>query len=366
MSRKNETTAPAASAMSGGGPWGNHDEDSTTRGGREGPRNPWTPPTREEQGRAGDRGPSALDELLRRARDSFGGGSGGAGEPNQRRIWLYLVAAALLIWVATTSWHNVGEKQRGVVSQLGRYSRTLGPGVNFTLPAPFERVQIIDVSEIRNIDLGSSGDGEKLVLTGDQNLLNLSYSVRWNISDARQYAFQIAEPEETIRQVADSAMRGVIANVDLTDAMGAGRKDIEQQVQERMQAILDGYGAGVLIQGIAINKADPPNAVINAFKEVTAAQQDYDTYINRANAYSQQLAAQSQGEAAAFDKVFEQYRLAPEVTRRRMYYEAMESVLSGVNKTIIEADGVTPYLPLPQIAPKAQQDSSLTVTGGGK
>ncbi|HZV58374.1 MAG TPA: FtsH protease activity modulator HflK, partial [Sphingobium sp.] len=307
-----------------------------------------------------------LDELLRRARDSFGGGSGGAGEPNQRRIWLYLVAAALLIWVATTSWHNVGEKQRGVVSQLGRYSRTLGPGVNFTLPAPFERVQIIDVSEIRNIDLGSSGDGEKLVLTGDQNLLNLSYSVRWNISDARQYAFQIAEPEETIRQVADSAMRGVIANVDLTDAMGAGRKDIEQQVQERMQAILDGYGAGVLIQGIAINKADPPNAVINAFKEVTAAQQDYDTYINRANAYSQQLAAQSQGEAAAFDKVFEQYRLAPEVTRRRMYYEAMESVLSGVNKTIIEADGVTPYLPLPQIAPKAQQDSSLTVTGGGK
>jgi modulator of FtsH protease HflK len=150
--------------------------------------------------------------------------------------------------------------------------------------------------------------------------------------------------------------------------MGSGRKMIELQVQQRMQDILDQYGAGVRIQGVAIAKADPPNAVINAFKEVTAAQQDFDTYINSANAYAQQLAAQAQGQSAAFDKVYEQYRLAPEVTQRRMYYEAMEAVLSGVNKTVVETNGVTPYLPLPQISSprppvESAPEQSVTITG---
>jgi membrane protease subunit HflK len=120
-----------------------------------------------------------------------------------------------------------------------------------------------------------------------------------------------------------------------------------------MQAILDSYGAGVLIQGVAIKQADPPDAVNDAFKEVSAAQQAAETYLNQARAYAQQLSAQSQGEAAAFDKVYVEYRLAPDVTRRRMYYETMEKVLAGVNKTIIEAPGVTSYLPLPAIRPRA-------------
>src|SRR5690606_11590026 len=128
----------------------------------------------------------------------------------------------------------------------------------------------------------------------------------------RRFTFQIAEPEATMREVAESAMRGVIGNVDLIEAMGSGRKEVEQQVQARMQEVLDSYGAGVRIQGVAIKQADPPSEVINAFKEVSAAQQDADTYVNRANAYAQQLAAQSQGEATAFDKVYEQYRLAPD------------------------------------------------------
>jgi membrane protease subunit HflK len=140
--------------------------------------------------------------------------------------------------------------------------------------------------------------------------------------------------------------------------MGDRRADIELQVAQNMQRILDGYRSGIQIQGIAIKQADPPDAVNDAFKEVTAAQQDAQTYINNANAYSLQLGQKAQGEATAFDKVYEQYKLAPEVTRRRMYYETMEDVLSKVDKTIIEAPGVTPYLPLPQIQKEQRREAA--------
>jgi membrane protease subunit HflK len=239
------------------------------------------------------------------------------------------------------------------VTQFGRYSRTLGPGVSFTLPTPMERVKKIDVENIRSIDMGSQGSDD-LMLTGDQNLLDLEYSVRWNIRTPELYLFQMARPDETIREVAESAMRAVVSQVSLNDAMGDKRAEIEAQVTEKMQQILDSYRSGIQVQGIAIKQADPPDAVNDAFKQVTAAQQDAQTYINNANAYALQLGQKAQGEATAFDKVYEQYRLAPEVTRRRMYYETMEQVLSKVDKTVIEAPGVTSYLPLPQLQ-KPQQ-----------
>lgn len=338
------------SAMSEGGPWGSRDEDAGNKGDG-GPRNPWNPPPRgNEPGDRGPRGPSAIDELLRRARDSFGGGL--PQRPGGRSLWPYLVAAVVIIWILLTSFHRIGPQERGVVAVLGSYSKTLDPGIGVTLPAPFASVTTVDIEEIRTIDLGSAGnESEKLVLTADQNIINLGYSVRWNISDPKQYAFQIADPDATLNEVAESAMRAVIATVSLTDAMGAGRNAIESQVQERMQSILDGYGAGIRIQGVAIKQADPPDQVNDAFKEVTAAQQAAETYINQSQAYAQQLSAQSQGEAAAFDKVYEQYKLSPDVTRRRMYYETMERVLAGVNKTIVETGNVTPYLPLPALRP---------------
>jgi membrane protease subunit HflK len=153
-------------------------------------------------------------------------------------------------------------------------------------------------------------------------------------------------------------MRAVISQVSLNDAMGDRRADIEDEVAKRMQTVLDAYRSGVQIQGIAIKQADPPDAVNDAFKQVTAAQQDAQTYINNANAYALQLRQKSQGEATAFEKVYEQYRLSPEVTRRRMYYETMEKVLENVDKTIIEAPGVTPYLPLPEVKKQQQQQQS--------
>jgi membrane protease subunit HflK len=215
-------------------------------------------------------------------------------------------------------------------------------------------VQKVDVGNIRNIDLGSTGT-ETLMLTGDQNIIDIAYSVRWKIRDPEQYLFEIAQPDDTIREVAESAMRAVVARVTLDQAMGEARGEIESQVQEVMQRVLNSYQAGVTIQGIAIKQADPPAAVNEAFKDVTAAQQQAQSYINQANAYATQLTQKAQGEAAAFDKVYEEYRLAPEVTRRRMYYETMERVLQAVDKTIIEAPGVTPYLPLPQVQKSQRQ-----------
>jgi len=223
-----------------------------------------------------------------------------------------------------------------------------------TLPAPIDRVKKIDVETIRIVDLGSSSSDD-LMLTGDQNLIDLAYSVRWNIRTPELYLFQMAQPDETIREVAESAMRAVISQVTLNDAMGDRRAEIETQVAQNMQRILDSYHSGIQVQGIAIKQADPPSEVNDAFKEVTAAQQDAKSYINQANAYALQLTAKAQGEATAFDKVYAQYKLAPEVTRRRMYYETMEQVLSKVDKTIVEAPGVTPYLPLPQVQKSAQQ-----------
>jgi membrane protease subunit HflK len=348
------------SGSGGGEPEGNEGSGD----GSGGPRNPWT--QKPVGNRPTGQGPSAIDELIRRGRESFGGGGFGGGfpqGPGGRAIWPIALGLLALIWLALTSVHRVGPQERGVVTMLGKYSRTLSPGISLTLPAPFETVETVDVEEIRTIDIGSaSADSENLVLTGDQNIIDLAYSVRWNIRNPELYKFQLADPDTTIREVAESAMRSVIASVSLDDALGAGRSGIEQQVELRMQQILDGYRSGVRVQGVAIKQADPPTAVNDAFKEVSAAQQTAQTYLNEARAYAQQLTARAQGEAAAFDKVYEQYRLAPDVTRRRMYYETMEAVLAPIDKTIVEGSNVTPYLPLPEIKRRAAQAASQNAT----
>ena len=323
-----EADQPPSDDGQGGGPWGE-------------------PPKRRRAGLGTGASVTSLDEWLRRGRARFGGGGGLPGRPD-RSIVVWAIVGLIALWLIFTSTHPIGPGQAGVVTQFGRYNRTLGSGVNFTLPYPIERVTKVDVQTIRNVDLGSQ-DSNDLMLTGDQNLLDIAYTVRWNIRAPELYLFQLADPDETTKEVAESAMRAVISQVTLNDAMGAKRAEIEGQVAERMQRVLDAYHSGVQVQGIAIKQADPPAAVIDAFKEVTAAQQDYQSSINQANTYALQVAAKAQGEAAAFDKVYEQYKLAPEVTRRRMYYDTMEKVLSKVNKTIVEAPGVTPYLPLPEV-----------------
>lgn len=341
------------------GPWGTKsgssggsDGDPPSGGGDGG--GPWGQPGRRGRRSPGDGGNvTSLEELLARGRARWGGGGGGrgagfSGGPD-RSLILWGLLALVAAWLVFTTLHAISPGQRGVVSRFGRYYSTLGPGMSLTLPSPIDRVKKIDVENIRSIDLGSDS-GDDLMITGDQNLLDIAYSVRWNIRTPELYLYELAQPDDTIRQVAESAMRAVVSGVSLNDAMGDKRAAIEFQVADSMQRILDGYRSGVQIQGIAIKQADPPDAVNDAFKEVTAAQQDAQSYMNQARAYALQLTAKAQGEATSFDKVYEQYRLAPGVTRRRMYYETMEQVLSKVDKTIIEAPGgVTSYLPLPQV-----------------
>jgi len=358
----------------GGGGSGNDDKggdkgsggsgDGSGGGSGGGPRNPWsTPPT----GRPRSAGPSPLDEFLRRARG--GGGSGGGrphipGTPSPRALWMLGVGLVVLLWIVFTSLHQIGPQQRGVITMFGRYVGTLDTGIGVTLPAPIADVEKVDVQNIRTENFPEGGEAENLMITGDQNIINLSFSVRWNINSPEDYVFQILDQQSTVRSTAESAMREVVANMKLDDALGAGRSKIEAQVQSRMQHILDEYKSGVLVQGVAINRAVAPQAVSDAFKSVTAAQQGAVAARNQAQGYAQQLLAQAQGEAAQFDKIYAQYKLAPDVTRRRMYYETMEQVLGKTDKTIVETPGVMPYLPLSPGKKLAEPD--ITVNGNAK
>lgn len=353
-------------------PWGNGgNAGGDGKGDKSGPRNPWSVPPGGGGGSGGGGGnkPTALDEFLKRARGSTGGGGGGGGNgpqlpigANARNLWLLGIGLLVVLWVLFTSIHQIGPQQRGVVTFFGRYSGMLEPGIRLTLPTPLTRVTKVDVEQVRTDEFPREG-GEN-VLTGDQNIIDLAYTVRWRVSDPRNYVFEIKDPQETVRATAESAMRAVLATTTLEQAIGAGRTDIEARVAQGMQEILDSYQAGVRIQGVSIKQASAPASLIDDFNAVTAAQQEAVGNLNNARSYAQQVIARAQGEAASFDKVYEQYRLAPEVTRRRMYYETMEAVLANTDKTIVEPNGVTPYLPLDRAKRLREPGEEASATTG--
>lgn len=370
-------------AMAGGkSPWGGgsgndgggdgDDPGGADKPGGEGPRNPWLP-----GGGDGNRGrrSASIEDIFKHRGPEGPSRRGGRGGPGLRlperpggKSWLPLILAGVLgIWLFTTGVHFVQPREQGIVTWLGgKYSSTLNPGTNFTLPWPFQQVEVENVSQIRSEKI-PEGNQEKLILTGDQNLVDLSYLIRWNIKDLTNFKFQLEEPEETVREAAEAAMRASVAEQPLDRVLsGAGRAEIEQAVMTRMQSMLDGYRSGIAVQGIEIDKTDPPAQVIDAFNDVLAAQQDAEREINQARRYAQQLLARAEGDAAAFNQIYAEYRLAPEVTRRRLYYETMESVLSKTDKTIIEADGVLPFLPLPEIQRRAREAQSRAEQAGGQ
>ena len=325
-----------------------------------GPKNPWLPPG---AGKTGPRRSANIEDIFKNRGPEGprrGGGPKGPNfsipEPPGGKSWLPIVlVVGGLAWLFSTGVHFIQPREQAIVTTFGKFSHTLAPGTNITMPWPIQSVDVENVSEIRRESI-PQGSEEKLILTGDQNLVDLSYIVRWNIKDLALFRYQIDNPTATVQEVGEAAMRASVAEQELDRVLsGAGRAEIEGQVRERMQAILDGYNAGVAVQGVEIEKTDPPTRVIDAFKDVSAAQQDADAAENRARAYAQQILAQAEGGAGAFDRIYAEYRLAPEVTRRRLYYETMESVLAKTDKTIVEAQGVTPYLPLPEIRRRAQQ-----------
>ncbi|HYD25278.1 MAG TPA: protease modulator HflK [Croceibacterium sp.] len=364
---------PGGAGNEGGGEGEDGETPPASEDQPKGPRNPWLP-----GGGSEDRPRrSANIEDIFKHRGPEGPRRAGGGGPNFRLpqrpgggSWFPVaIGAIVLIWLGFTTIHQVAPREQAIVTTLGKYSRTLNPGLNFTLPWPLQSVDVENVSEIR-LERIPDGTEQKLILTGDQNLVDLSYLIRWSIKDLKQFKFQLALPEETLREVGEAAMRASVAEHDLDRVLsGAGRADIEQAVRTRMQAILDGYRAGIVVQGIEIQKTDPPEQVVEAFKDVSAAQQDANAAMNVARTYEQQLLAKAQGDAAAFNKIYEEYRLAPEVTRRRLYYETMESVLGKTDKTIVESGGVTPYLPLPEVRRRAEQSVTAATPaspGGGR
>jgi membrane protease subunit HflK len=328
------------------GPWGGGPEDDRGAG----PRNPWSVPPGGR--RPPSAKPTALDEFLRRARGGGdGGGFGGLpGGGNARALWAIGAAIIAAIWILYTSIHPIGPQQKGVVTYLGAYSGTLEPGIRLTLPAPIATVRKIDVQKIRT-DNFPVGDAENLMLTGDRNIVDLAYAVRWDIANPQDFVFQLADPQQTVRDAAESAMRAVLATTTFQQATGNGRTVVESRVADVMQQILNSYQSGVRIQGVSIKQASAPQRIVDDFNKVTAAQQGAVANLNNANSYASQVLARAQGEAAQFDRLYDQYKLAPEVTRRRMYYETMEAVLARSDKTVITTPGVAPYLPLRQAVP---------------
>lgn len=361
-------------------PWQNNEDDKKrSPWGNPGPSNdggkgPWGDPPKPPPG--GNKGNTVdFDDFVRRSQERLrnmgngggGGGRNGGGLPNLP--WGLIAGGVIVALLASTSAFRVDAGERAVITRFGQFSGEAGPGFHFKLPSPIDQVQKVNFEDIQTLDIGStSAESENLMLTGDQNIIDIAYAIRWRVKDAPLFLFQLRDPQNTIQEVAESAMRAEIGRVTLNAAIGPQRAQIADQVRDRMQELLDSYNAGVTIQGVDIKQADPPAAVDEAFKDVSAAQQDREQFLNQARAYAEQIRAQATGAAAEFDAVYAQYRLAPEVTRKRIYLETMENVLAKVDKTVVEAGGVQTYLPLPEVrrrssAPPAQpQPPQTTVT----
>lgn len=358
-----------------GGPWG-------------GGGGPWGPPP----GRGGQQPPD-LEEVIRRTQErlrrllSGGGGPGGGrgvgGGRGGRRGALLVILALVLVWLAS-GFYRVQPDEQGVVLRFGRLDRITEPGLHYHLPYPIEEVIRPKVTRVNRIEVGfrSVPGGvrevaeEALMLTGDENIIDINFVVLWKIGNAADYLFNIRDPEDTLKIVSESVMREIIGRTPIVEATTEGRRRIEQQAAEQLQALMNEYQAGILITAVQLQKSDPPAQVIDAFKDVQAAQADRERLQNEAEAYAnkiipeargqaerilqeaqayrQEVIARATGEAARFEQVLRQFVLAREVTLQRMYLETMEEVLQGSDKIVVDSEStgpVLPYLPLRELAP---------------
>ncbi|WP_062560491.1 FtsH protease activity modulator HflK [Paracoccus aminovorans] len=392
--------------MAGQGPWGGGGGDDG-KGGKQppqggdqkgGPR-PWGNAGGNNQGGRDDRpqGPRRgeqipeIEELVRKGQDKLRvlmGGKGGGGGPRgtgprrfgpqfqmSRGTWGIGALAVAALW-AFTSFYTVDEGQRSVELLFGRPYALGDPGLNFA-PWPVVTKELVQVSGERVTEIGTGQAGPNdsgLMLTRDQNIVDMQYQVVWNVSDPEKFLFNLADPDDTIRAVAESAMRDIVARSELAPILNRDREQIRAELERAAQGTLDSYDSGVNIVRVNLARADPPREVIDSFREVQAAQQERDRLEKEADAYANRVLANARGEAAAvveraeayraeavnnaegeaarFNSVYDEYVKAPEVTRRRMYLETMEKILGQANKVIIDGEagqGVVPYLPLDQL-----------------
>ncbi|HSF63950.1 MAG TPA: FtsH protease activity modulator HflK, partial [Paracoccaceae bacterium] len=390
-----------------GGPWGGGGGNRGDDGGRDG----------RENGRGGPRKPGGegnqipeIDEIVKKGQEQLrvlmgGRGRGGAGGPgggkggnpmgplfSKQGIALGALALAGL-WIFA-SFYTVRPEERSVELFLGEFSAIGNPGLNFA-PWPLVTAEIVQVTGERQTDIGTGRGGAMdtgLMLTRDQNIVDIEFQVVWNINDPASYLFNLADPNDTIRAVSESAMRDIIARSELSPVLNRDRGVIASDLRMAVQGTLDSYQAGINVIRVNFDRADPPREVIDSFREVQAAQQERDrlekeadAYANRvtagargeaarlaeeSEAYRAQVVNNAQGEASRFLAVYEEYIKAPEVTRRRMYLETMERVLGDMNKVILDGvsggeagQGVVPFLPLNELGRMAPAGAAST-TGG--
>jgi len=389
-----------------GGPWGGgggsggddrnkgNGDDDDRRGGRRGEPGPQIP----EIDQLVKRGQEQLRVLMGgRGRGGIGGGGGpggGSGGPVITRQGVALGALALLALWSFMSFYTVRPEERSVELFLGESSGIGSPGLNFA-PWPVVSYEKVQVTGERTTEIGISSGGNEpgLMLTRDQNIVDIGFQVVWNIADPEGYLFNLADPEDTIRAVSESAMRDIVARSELSPILNRDRGVIAADVQRAVQGTLDSYNAGITVIRVNLQRAQPPREVLDAFREVQAAQQqretlesEADAYANRvtagargaaaqleeeAEAYRAQAVNSSLGEAARFVSVYDEYIKSPEVTRRRLYLETMERVLGGMNKVILDGvsggdagQGVVPFLPLNELGRAAPQQGAASTTGG--
>ncbi|MFM2044108.1 MAG: putative HflK protein [Pseudomonadota bacterium] len=366
----------------GGGPWGS----PPGGGGNGGGNNPWGRPGGGGGGGGGQPpGGPDLEELLRKSQDRFkkampGGFGSGKG--------IALAGLVLVgLWLSSGI-YRVQQDEKGVVLRFGEYVRTEEPGLRWHLPAPIETVFTPKVTSVNRLEIGfRSGAGgtrtagdrdvadESLMLTGDENIIDIDFSVFWVISDAGAYLFNIRDPEATVKKAAESAMREVIGQTEIQPALTEARQRIEVRTREILQQMLNDYQAGIEVTQVQLQKVDPPAPVVDAFNDVQRARQDRERLrneaeayrndiiprargeaerlIQEASAYREQVVSLAQGDAQRFVSVLEAYNVSPQVTARRLYLETMQEVLGRTNKIIMEggADGTgaMPYLPLDRL-----------------
>ena len=384
----------------GGGPWG-----SGGGSGGGGGRGPWG---QGPQQPGGGSTPPDLEELLRRSQDKLrkvlpGGNLGGRGV-------ILILVAAVAFW-GLSGFFRVQPDELGVVLRFGKYARDATPGLNYHLPYPIESVLLPKITRVNRIDIGMrmvedlrrgstirDVPEESLMLTGDENIVDVDFTVLWVIKPkgAADYLFNIQQADGTVKAVAESAMREVVGRTDSAEITTVARQSIEGAVQKLMQSVLDTYHAGIQISQVQLQKVDPPTQVIDSLRDVQAARIDQEraqneaqTYANRvvpeargrasqitqaAEAYQKQTVAEARGQTARFLSVYDEYKKAPEVTRQRMYFETMERLL-GSNQTIIldsggaNGGGVVPFLPLDQLVrpqPKAAPQQPQPKAGGAR
>ncbi len=353
------------------------------------------------QGGGGPRGrgpggpqPPNLEEVLRRGqagvRRLLPGGAGTG--------WMIglIVAGIVALWAATGI-YRVQLDEQGVTLRFGAWIEPVAPsGLHYWWPSPIGEVIKPKVTRIHRVEVGSrsladsprrSGSArdvteESMILTGDENIVDMDFIVLWRIRDAGAYLFNIRDPDATVKIAAESAMREVVGQSTFDHAVTIGRQDIEQRTRGLLQQILDDYGAGITIQNVQLQKVDPPSEVIDAFNDVQRARQDKERLRNEADAYANEVVPQArglaeqkiqaasaykeraikeaEGEAGQFLKIYESYLVAPEVTQRRIYLETLGEVLANSDKIIIDSNaqgrgpGVVPYLPLPEIQKRAR------------